>query len=173
VSDPFLAEIRIFPFNFAPTGWALCDGQLMSISQNTALFSLLGTTYGGDGRSTFGLPNLQGQAPMQQGQGPGLSLRDLGENGGEMAVALLQTQMPSHSHSLHADAIDLADTNEVSQNASFAQSGGGTLYQTSSNVTLAPQALPPAGGGQPHTNLQPYLTLNFCIALQGIYPPRS
>ena len=145
----------------------------MPIRQNTALFSLLGTTYGGDGRTTFGLPNLQGQAPMQQGQGPGLSLRDLGESGGEATVTLLQTEMPGHSHSLHADAIDLGDTNEVSASASFAQSKGGTLYQTTSNVALAQQALPTAGNGQPHNNLQPYLTLNFCIALQGIFPPRG
>src|SRR5512135_3601787 len=104
MSSPFVAEIRIFGFNFAPKGWAFCNGQLMPISQNTALFSLLGTTYGGDGKSTFGLPNLQGSAPMQQGQGPGLTLRDLGEIGGEQSVTLLQTEMPVHSHVVQAAA---------------------------------------------------------------------
>src|SRR5580692_12728169 len=102
--DAFVAEIRIFPFNFAPKGWAMCDGQLMPISQNTALFSLLGTTYGGDGKSNFALPNLQGSAPMQPGQGPGLSLRDLGETAGEQTVTLLQTEMPAHSHGVQAAA---------------------------------------------------------------------
>ena len=173
MSDQFVAEIRIFPFSYPPTGWALCNGQLMPISQNTALFSLVGTMYGGDGRSTFGLPNLQGNAPMQQGQGAGLSQRDLGETGGEPSVTLLQTEIPAHTHGLQADLMDLGDTNEVSANASFAQSAGGTLYQASSNGSLASQALTMAGGGLPHNNLQPYLTVNYCIALQGIFPPRS
>ena len=173
MSDQFVAEIRIFPFDYAPLGWAVCDGQLMPISQNTALFSLVGTMYGGDGRTTFGLPNLQGNAPMQQGQGPGLSLRDQGEIGGAPSVTLLQSEIPVHSHALHADAIDLGDTNQVSSNASFAQSKGGTLYQTSSNINLASQALTTAGGSMPHNNMQPYLAVNFCIALQGIFPPRG
>src|SRR5919206_1923937 len=122
MSDQFVAEIRIFPFNFPPSGWAFCDGQLLPISQNTALFSLLGTTYGGDGKSTFALPDLQGRAPMHPGQGPGLSLHDLGETGGSDTVTLLESEMPSHSHATHADAIDVADTNVPSTNASFAQS---------------------------------------------------
>src|SRR6266700_6660177 len=104
MADPFVAEIRIFPFNFAPTGWAMCNGQLLPLSQNTALFSLLGTTYGGDGRSNFALPNLQGRAPLQAGQGPGLSLRDLGETGGEQTVTLLQTEMPAHAHTAQAQS---------------------------------------------------------------------
>ncbi len=173
MSDQFVAEIRIFPFDFAPVGWAFCDGQVMPISQNTALFALVGTMYGGDGRATFGLPNLQGNAAMQQGQGAGLSLRDIGEVGGEPSVTLLQSEIPVHTHALRADAIDLGDTNEVSASASFAQSKGGTLYQTSSNVSLGQQALNVAGGSQPHNNLQPYLAVNYCIALQGIFPPRS
>jgi microcystin-dependent protein len=173
VSDPFLAEIRIYPFNFPPRGWAFCDGQLLSISQNTALFSLLGTTYGGDGRSTFALPDFQGRAPMHPGQGPGLSLHDLGESGGSVTVTLLQSELPGHTHALQADVLDPADTNVVSPNASFALSTGGTLYQPAAGVTLADSALPPAGSNAPHNNLQPYLTLNFCIALQGIYPPRT
>jgi microcystin-dependent protein len=173
VADPFVAEIRIFPFNFAPKGWAFCNGQLLPISQNTALFSLLGTTYGGDGKSTFALPNLQGAVPIHPGQGPGLSLYDLGQQGGAAAVTLLQSEIPAHSHTSRADTIDVADTNVPSPNASFAQSSGGTLYQASTNTQLSPQALAPAGGGLPHNNLQPYLTLSFCIALQGIFPPRT
>lgn len=171
--DPFVAEIRIFPFNFAPKGWAFCDGQLLPLSQNTALFSLLGTTYGGDGKSNFALPNMQGNAPMHPGQGPGLSLHDLGETGGSDTVMLLESEIPSHPHTMRADLIDPADTNAVSPNASYALSTGGTLYQTAANVNLADQALTPAGGDQPHNNMQPYLTLNFCIALQGVFPPRT
>lgn len=173
MADPFVAEIRIFPFNFAPNGWAFCDGQVLPLSQNTALFSLLGTTYGGDGKSNFALPNLQGRAPMHPGQGPGLSLHDLGETGGSDTVALLESEVSAHSHSLRADTLDLADTNAVSPNASFALSAGGTLYQNTPNANASPEALAPAGGDLPHNNLMPYLTLNFCIALQGVYPPRT
>ena len=171
--DPFVAEIRIFPFNFAPKGWAFCDGQILPLSQNTALFSLLGTTYGGDGKSNFALPNMQGNAPMHPGQGPGLSLHDLGETGGSETVTLLESEIPSHSHTMKADVLDIADTNVVSPNASYALSSGGTLYQSTGNAFLSDNALAPAGGDQPHNNLQPYLTLNFCIALQGVYPPRT
>lgn len=173
MADPFVAEIRIFPFNFAPKGWAFCDGQLMPLSQNTALFSLLGTTYGGDGKSNFALPDLQGRAAMHPGQGPGLSLHDLGETGGSETVTLLDSEIPAHAHALSADALDLADTNVVSPTASFALSSGGTLYQAAANTTMSSQALAPAGGDQPHNNLQPYLTFNFCIALQGVFPPRT
>ncbi|MEA2219331.1 MAG: hypothetical protein QOJ35_1957 [Solirubrobacteraceae bacterium] len=171
--DPFVAEIRIFPFNFAPKGWAFCNGQLLPISQNTALFSLLGTTYGGDGKSNFALPDMQGNAPMHPGQGPGLSLHDLGETGGSETVTLLQSEIPSHPHGQRADLLDQADTNAPSPNASYAPSAGGTLYQGASNGQLAPQALAPAGGDQPHNNLMPYLTLYFNIALQGVFPPRN
>jgi len=171
--DPFVAEIRIFPFNFAPKGWAWCDGQILPLSQNTALFSLLGTTYGGDGKSNFALPNLQGRSPMHPGQGPGLSLHDLGEEGGVETVSLLESEIPSHSHGLRADVLDIADTNAVSSNASFAISSGGTLYQATSNATASGNAISPAGGDQPHNNMQPYLTFYFNIALQGVYPPRT
>jgi microcystin-dependent protein len=175
MSDQFVAEIRIFPFNFPPTGWAFCDGQLMPISQNTALFSLLGTTYGGDGKSTFALPDMQGNAPMQPGQGQGLSLRDLGEMSGVESITLLQSEMPVHTHSIRAHNIDAADTQNPSADTSLAQSNQGQAYQTVANANLtfmAFQSLPPAGGGLPHNNMQPYLTLNFCIALQGIFPQR-
>ena len=173
MADPFVAEIRIFQFNFAPKGWAWCNGQLMPLSQNTALFSLLGTTYGGDGKSTFALPDLKGRAPMHPGQGPGLSLHDLGETGGSETVTLLESEMPVHSHALRAATQDNADVNLVSPTASFAGSTGGTLYQAASNTTMAAQALAVAGGGLPHNNMQPYLTFYFNIALQGVFPPRG
>lgn len=173
MADPFVAEIRLFPFNFAPRGWAFCDGQLLPLSQNTALFSLLGTTYGGNGKSNFALPNLQGRSPMHPGQGPGLSLHDLGETGGSETVSLLESEIPSHAHQLRANTLDLADTNIAGPSASLALSASGTLYQATANSFAAPEALAPAGGDQPHNNLQPYLTLNFCIALQGVFPPRT
>src|SRR3712207_2172111 len=173
MADPFVAEIRIFPFNFPPTGWAFCNGQLMPISQNTALFALLGTIYGGDGKSTFALPDMQGNAPMHPGQGSGLSLHDLGETGGAETVTLLESEMPFHNHQMRVNTQDPADIGLVNPNASLAQSTGGTLYQTTTNTQLAAQALTPTGGGLPHNNMQPYLTLNYCIALQGVFPPRG
>lgn len=172
--DPFVAEIRIFPFNFAPKGWAFCDGQLLPISQNTALFSLLGTTYGGDGKSTFALPNMQGNAPMHPGQGPGLSLHDLGETGGSETVTLLESEIPFHQHQMLAQN---AITSQIADptGATFTRPASGNLFTTnlSSPVNMAPNALAPAGGDQPHNNMMPYLTLNFCIALQGVFPPRT
>jgi microcystin-dependent protein len=173
MADPFVAEIRIFPFNFAPKGWAFCDGQILPLSQNTALFSLLGTTYGGDGKSNFALPNMQGSAPMHPGQGPGLSLHDLGETGGSETVTLLESEIPSHTHALRASAQPGEDASPAGE--SLARSVGALLYQTSLQnlVALAPQTLAPAGGDQPHNNMQPYLTLSFCIALQGVFPPRT
>jgi microcystin-dependent protein len=170
--DPFVAEIRIFPFNFAPKGWAFCDGQLLPLSQNTALFSLLGTTYGGDGKSNFALPNMQGNAPMHPGQGPGLSLHDLGEVGGSQTVSLLESEIPSHSHAMSASKSDAIDTNV--NNELLAKGIGVGMYAApNSLVQLDPNALAPAGGDQPHNNMMPYLTLNFCIALQGVFPPRT
>src|SRR4051812_15777017 len=172
--DPFVAEIRIFPFNFAPKGWAFCDGQLLPLSQNTALFSLLGTTYGGDGKSTFALPDLQGRAPMMWGQGPGLSLRDLGETGGAGKVTLLKNENPSHAHTLKASA-NVAETPDPGGN-SFARGSSINIYQTNSAQNLvhkAPEALAPTGGSLPHNNMMPYLTFYFNIALQGVFPPRT
>jgi microcystin-dependent protein len=175
VSDPFLAEIRIFPFNFAPAGWAQCNGQLLPISQNAALFSLLGVNFGGDGRTNFGLPNLQGRAAMDAGQGPGLTPRDLGESAGETTVTLLQSQVPPHTHSLLADPRPATLNNPSTQN-SLARSSP-DIYKTPSGAAtpqpLAPNAVGISGGNLAHNNLQPYLTLNFCIALRGIFPARS
>ena len=174
MADPFVAEIRIFPFNFAPKGWAWCDGQLLPLSQNTALFSLLGTTYGGNGKSNFALPDLQGRAPMHPGQGPGLSLHDLGETGGSETVSLLESEIPAHSHALMAQGAP-ADTNVPAGN-SIARVIGATPYLAPAGaplVSMAPESLAPAGGDQPHNNMQPYLTFYFCIALQGVFPPRT
>ena len=172
--DPFVAEIRIFPFNFAPRGWAWCDGQLLPLSQNTALFSLLGTTYGGDGKSNFALPDLQGRAAMHPGQGPGLSLHDLGETGGSETVSLLQSEMPAHPHQLRGNS-NVGDNPAPGAN-SFARPASTQVYQSTTNsnlVAMAPEMLPPAGGDQPHNNLMPYLTFYFNIALQGVFPPRT
>src|SRR5260370_19768784 len=162
--DPFVAEIRIFGFNFAPKGWAFCDGQLLPLSQNTALFSLLGTTYGGDGKSNFALPDMQGNAPMHPGQGPGLSLHDLGETGGSDTVTLLESEMPSHSHGVLAN-INQSNLAAPSPTVTFARSNPGTAYKTTTQntVNFSDNAIAPAGGDQPHNNMQPYLTLNFCI----------
>ena len=180
MSDQFVAEIRIFPFNFPPTGWAFCDGQIMPISQNTALFSLLGTTYGGDGKSTFALPDLQGSAPMQPGQGQGLSLRDLGEMSGVESITLPQSEIPVHTHALSGCDSDATDASPSGQLAALGKWDTGTAFGTTGaystttppNAIMSFQALSLAGGGLPHNNMQPYLTLNFCIALQGIFPQR-
>ena len=174
MADPFVAEIRIFPFNFAPKGWAWCDGQLLPLSQNTALFSLLGTTYGGNGKSNFALPDLQGRAPMHPGQGPGLSLHDLGETGGSETVTLLESEIPSHSHAMRA-SLDDADLKIASPTRSLAKTQGGAAYTTSTSplAGMSGNALAPAGGDAPHNNMQPFLTFFFCIALQGVFPPRG
>jgi microcystin-dependent protein len=172
MADPFVAEIRIFPFNFAPRGWASCDGQLMPLSQNTALFSLLGTTYGGNGKSNFALPDMQGRAAMHPGQGQGLSLHDLGESGGSETVTLLESELPVHSHAANAsqgDGIERTPSGQL-----LATGIGISQYQAPGALTtLAPSAVTPAGGDAPHNNLQPYLTLYFNIALQGVFPPRA
>lgn len=173
MSDQFLGEIRIVSFNFAPTGWAFCNGQLLPLSQNTALFSLLGTTYGGDGKSNFALPNLQGRSPMHPGSGPGLTPRALGESGGRESVTLLQSEVPPHAHAWNVSA-RASNDNDPGANVYL---GAGSLTQQTygppDNLQdMAPEALAPAGGSVPHNNRQPYLTCNFVIALQGIFPSR-
>jgi microcystin-dependent protein len=180
MSDSFLGSIQLFGFNFAPTGWALCNGQTLAIQQYTALFSLLGTTYGGNGTTNFVLPNLQGEVAIGMGQGAGLSDYVIGETGGEAGVTLTAGQMPAHTHPLHATtATGTATTPAGNLSGSVLHQVGrviekGTIYTTAApNTALTPASVAPAGGGKPHNNLQPYLTLNYCIALAGIFPPRS
>jgi microcystin-dependent protein len=171
VSTPFLGEIRLFAFNFAPTGWAACNGQVLAISQNTALFSLLGTFYGGNGTSTFALPNLQSRVPVHMGQGAGLSLYDIGQAGGVETVTLSAAQMPVHSHPLHVDASD----------ATSDDPGGHTLAKSKTHVygagpggkLMNAKTVGDTGDSQPHTNIEPYLAVNFCIALTGVFPSRG
>ena len=170
MADPFVAEIRIFPFNFAPKGWAWCNGQLLPLSQNTALFSLLGTTYGGDGKSTFALPDLEGRAPMHPGQGPGLSLHDLGETGGSETVTLLESEIPAHSHQSRGSTDD--DDATIPVGNAYGQLTVAYAPAASALSMMSPNALAPAGGDQPHNNLMPYLTFYFNIALQGVFPAR-
>ena len=175
MSNPFVAEIRIFAGNFAPLGWALCQGQLLPLSQNTALFSLIGTFYGGNGSSNFALPNFQDSAPIHHGQGQGLTDRFIGETGGSESVTLIQSEIPVHNHSLQGTS-SAADQTTPAGNVWAASGVGRTpppLYSTTQNTTMAPTALAPSGGSLPHNNMHPYLTLNFIIALQGVFPPRS
>lgn len=172
MTEPMIGEIRAFPYTFEPSGWAFCNGQVLAIARNTALFSLLGTMYGGDGKTTFGLPNLQGSVPLHRGQGPGLSNYSQGQTGGSATVTLQTAEMPAHQHTVTAsnsDAGASAPGGEL-----FANTAGGVqLYAPPGTpARLADPALAPSGGSQPHNNMAPYLALNFCIALQGIYPTR-
>ncbi|NOT85111.1 MAG: phage tail protein [Methylococcaceae bacterium] len=170
--DPFIGEIRCFGFNFAPPGWAMCNGQLLAITQNTALFSILVTSYCGDGRTTFALPNMQGKVAMGEGQGNGLTLRTLGEVGGAEAATLTVAQMPPHIHA--ALAANRPGNTYVPQGGTWAKDAGGSkLYGTTGGAQMAADTLSAVGGGQPHANMQPYRVLNFCIAVQGIFPPRN
>ena len=169
MSNPFIGEIRIIPGNFPPTGWAFCDGQLMPISQNTALFAILGVSYGGNGQTTFGLPDLQGAAPMHWGQGPGLTNRDLGEQSGSETITLLESEIPAHTH--FATGADVqGNVASPSQNFFGGDTTARQWVSSNPNVAMSPQALNVAGGGLPHNNMPPYLVLNFIIALQGIFP---
>lgn len=177
MSEPFIAEIRIFAGNFAPRSWAFCNGQLLPVSQNTALFSLIGTTYGGDGRSTTALPNLQGRAPMHPGRGPGLTARRLGQRAGVETVTLSEAQIPSHSHTGRATNAPGTAGLAPSTSTSLAKNGfGDRLYHSGSGQTpvdMSSSTLSTTGGGQAHGNMQPYLAMNFIIALQGLYPSRG
>jgi microcystin-dependent protein len=173
MAEAFVAEIRIFGFNFAPTQWAFCNGQLLPISQNTALFSLLGTFYGGNGQSTFGLPNLQGSVPVGQGQGPGLSPYFVGDTGGTQNVTLLSSQMPAHTHAVQTNVRSAESNTPGGQSFARAESNAYATVPPAPNVTLNPQAVGLAGGSLPHNNMQPYLTMNFCIALTGTFPSRN
>ena len=173
--DPFVGEIRIVPFNFAPKGWAFCNGQILSISQNTALFSLLGTTFGGDGKSNFALPNFQGASPVGAGQGTGLSDYLLGQSGGEAQHTLLESEMPQHSHTVQAHNGDGNQDGPTNHTWAKAHSGrqASNMYRSQAAATLGSGAVSVTGGSQPHDNMPPYLTLNFIIALQGVFPSRT
>jgi microcystin-dependent protein len=178
VSDQFVAEIRIFASNFAPQGWATCDGQILPISQNTALFSLLGTNYGGNGTTNFALPDLRGRVPLGWGQGSGLSSYSVGEALGTDTVTVLTSEMPAHTHGLNAEdpALQAADQSAPSPTSVLAASTGGFAFRPDASTQpaqMSQAAVTGLGGAQPHNNLQPYLTLTFCIALQGIFPPRG
>ena len=172
MSDAFVAEIRMFPFSFAPTGWAFCNGQLLPISQNTALFSLIGTFYGGDGKSNFALPNMQGSHPMHAGSSSGgLSTRSLGEQGGVESITLLTSEIPIHTHAITVSGFP--GDQPIPGGNLLGAFVGDTPYRSSGTSTnLAIQQLAVAGGSLPHNNLQPYLVVNFCIALQGVFPQR-
>ena len=171
MSEPFLAEIRIFGFNFPPRGWAQCDGQILPINQNQSLYSLLGTTYGGDGRTTFGLPELRGRVPIHEGQGSGLTNRQLGAGGGVENPVLTVAQMPSHGHTLQGTSSAATSTSpEAMVPATTAVDSYGPAGDPEA---MASGAIQNAGGGQGHLNMQPYLALNFCIALQGVFPSRN
>jgi microcystin-dependent protein len=175
MSEPFLAEIRVFPYNFAPRNWAFCDGQIMPISQNTALFSLLGINYGGNGQTTFGLPNLKDSAAIGVGQGPGLSDYVVGQTGGTQNVTLIQTEMPAHTHAANCISYN-GDQSTPAGNvwaAPHVGRGQDVAYAPTGNSTMAPLALQVAGGSLPHNNMHPYLALNFCICLHGVFPARN
>jgi microcystin-dependent protein len=178
VAQAVIGEIRMFGFNFAPIGWALCDGQTLSISENTALFSLLGTFYGGNGSSTFQLPNFQSRVPIHMGQGAGLSPFVLGQVGGVENVTLTVAQAASHTHLVYADGdVGSNNTPNPSGNALATFATGSNIYATAAGIqkvaTMNPEMVAAAGGGQPHPNIQPYLVVNFCIALNGIFPSRN
>ncbi|MEM8696425.1 MAG: tail fiber protein [Pseudomonadota bacterium] len=176
MSEPFIAEIRIFAGSFAPRSWAFCDGQLLPISQNTALFSLIGTTYGGDGRTTTALPNMQGRVPMHAGRGPGLTSRRIGQRGGAEQVTLSEAQMPQHQHTQLAvprGQLTVGNSLDPAGNLLASPQTGNQYADANNLVDMASNSLTNAGGSQPHNNLQPFLVMNFIIALQGLYPSRS
>jgi microcystin-dependent protein len=171
MAEPFLGEIRMFGFNFAPTGWASCNGQLLSIDQNTALFALVGTYYGGDGMSTFGLPDLQSRVAINQGQAPGLSYYDIGETGGAETITLTLPEMPEHTHAVGANGA--AGTSDRPAGNVPARTKASAYGSAPDGTTMNAGMIGNAGGSEPHQNLQPFLVVNFCIALQGIFPSRN
>jgi microcystin-dependent protein len=171
MSQPFIGEIRMFAGNFAPTGWALCNGQLLSIAQNDALFALIGTTYGGNGQTTFGLPDLRGRIPVHQGAGAGLSNYLVGQAGGSESVTLISSQMPIHGHGVHCTSSD-ADRRSP-KGALLARSREPAYADPGSAISLNPSAAGQAGGGQAHSNMQPFLCVNFIISLFGIFPSQN
>lgn len=174
--EPLVGEIKMFAGNYPPRGWAFCEGQLLNVSQNTVLFTILGTTYGGDGRTTFALPDLRGRLPMHPGQGPGLSQRDLGEQGGSETVTLLQNQMPAHNHILHASTA-MADQDLPTGNVPAvyldASAQPAHLYAATPNTSMNPTAISATGGNQPHDNMPPFTCINFIIALEGYFPVKE
>jgi len=173
--DPYVGEIRLFAGNFAPRGWALCNGQLLPVAQNPALFSILGTQYGGDGKTTFALPNLQGRAPMGQGAGPGLTSYPVGASVGSSTVALLSNQLPAHTHQPQGTSAFAGGVQDPTNKiwGSELPSAASKAYAATPNSPMNPLALEATGGSQPHNNMQPYLTLNYIIALQCVFPPRQ
>jgi len=172
MSEPFVGEIRIFAGNFAPRGWALCDGQLLAVSQNDALFSLFGTIYGGDGRTTFGLPELRGRIPIHMGSGPGLTTRQLGSKSGSESVTVTVGQLPSHSHPMQATE-ELADSPNPGGNIAARSTTMDLYINQDPDTVLAATSVTSVGGSQSHPNVMPFLCLNFIVALTGIYPSRS
>lgn len=170
MSDPFLGELRLFPYYFAPRGWAFCQGQIIAISQNEALFSLLGTTYGGNGVQTFALPDLRGRVPLSSNEGAGLSNYVLGEIGGQEQVTLLLSEMPAHNHPVHGSS---TATSKNPSGAKPGYTGSGSSYGTASDLTMAPDMVGVTGSNLAHENRPPYLVLNWCIALEGIFPSRN
>ncbi len=176
MADPYIGEIRMFAGNYAPMGWALCDGQILQIAQYTALFAILGTTYGGNGQTTFGLPDLRGRIPMHMGTGPSLTPRRIGENGGAEKVTMTSAQMPAHNHIVNASGQEGGATSPEGGVPAVANDGSGTQYPSyspSGTTTMSQQMLSSAGQGQSHENMQPFLCVNFIIALEGEFPPRS
>lgn len=173
MADPFIGEIKLVPYNFAPRNWAFCQGQILSIAQNTALFSLLGTTYGGNGQTTFALPNLQGRVPISEGQGPGLSSYDQGQTGGEDRITLTINQLPAHNHGIRVSSSAATSVDPLATYPAVATGSVGNAYGSSESGTMHPNELQSVGGNQPHSNMQPYLVLNYIIALQGVFPPRN
>jgi len=176
LADPYIGEIRMFAGNYAPMGWATCDGQILPIQQYTALFAILGTTYGGNGTTTFGLPDLRGRAPIHMGAGNGLTPRQIGQNGGAEKVTMTSAQMPAHNHVVNASSQEAGGNNPANMVPAVAVDGNEapvSVYSTAGNTTMSPQMISQAGQGQPHDNMQPFLCVNFIIALEGEFPPRS